>query len=441
MAAFTAKNTNPISFQDFKTIPRSDGTYSTWTDIWNMARTTLPINEDILNVHFKSMQDVTGDNIVFSNISTKFVEWFREDLSYNNKLELNKMVMFLYNDFMSPIEYSLMDRRSAADWASILSESIQQMFLTKRDVSNMLAIDEIYKMCLALGEFTIIPNGDQLITKPNSQDTDFEAYKRLGVEIVKIQYRKMRRRTKFAKGIQRSRWRWVNSPEFGLNLLAGKTASYAGSDIAYKDLEQTSQVGEFLGMPFTTSIYLNDKIDMNEFTSTINQQIKNQGVYTGNLIKPYDFTNILCIGWVPDSLLYFGHRLGLSERWAPNTRTINIDTFIWRSQVAILPILAHFNHIFITKIPVMAAYERKDGVQVQEFDLNVYDQYVAWKKIVLSEQDMLYNTLINPDGTTNNGVTDQVTWTKYINDNTLQWAGTNWAPFALQPGKKPGKQP
>jgi len=52
------------------------------------------------------MEEVTGDNIVFSNVTTKFVEYFRDDLSDNNKLELDKMVMFLYNDFMTSYDYN-----------------------------------------------------------------------------------------------------------------------------------------------------------------------------------------------------------------------------------------------------------------------------------------------------------------------------------------------
>ena len=39
------------------------------------------------------------------------------------------------------------------------------MFLTKQDISNALAVDEIQKIALALGNFTIIPNADKLLKK------------------------------------------------------------------------------------------------------------------------------------------------------------------------------------------------------------------------------------------------------------------------------------
>ena len=54
-----------VTFEAFKSITDSKGQFTTWTDIINKAREVLPINNEILGAPFKSMEEVTGDNIVF----------------------------------------------------------------------------------------------------------------------------------------------------------------------------------------------------------------------------------------------------------------------------------------------------------------------------------------------------------------------------------------
>ena len=446
-----------VTFEAFKSITDSKGQFTTWTDIINKAREVLPINNEILGAPFKSMEEVTGDNIVFSNATTKFVEYFRDDLSDNNKLELDKMVMFLYNDFMTSYDYNWIDQKSTYEWSSIIADQISQMFLTKQDISNALAVDEIQKIALALGNFTIIPNADKLMKKTDGT-IDYSISKTIGLFQQRIINKYRTKRTKYAKGIDPNEFSWVNSYDFSLNLLASLTAGYSASNDAYRDIQAKNTQQDFLGKKYTESIYLGNDLPMGEFTTTIKNSGNvggfpasgsykaNAGIHTGNLVKPFELKHIFSLFWLPRSLAYYGHNFQVSDRPSTNSRSKSVITFSWRSQVAIIPIFADFNHIFITKMPVFSSYVKRDGSVEPAYNLSIYDSTDSqangakgYKEFVLKirkEQPMLYNTLIAEDDKTNTvpltnaGIKDKQTLTKYISDHTFNL--TNGAtPIAL----------
>ena len=445
-----------VTFEAFKSITDSKGQFTTWTDIINKAREVLPINNEILGAPFKSMEEVTGDNIVFSNVTTKFVEYFRDDLSDNNKLELDKMVMFLYNDFMTSYDYNWIDQKSTYEWSSIIADQISQMFLTKQDISNALAVDEIQKIALALGNFTIIPNADKLMKKADGT-IDYSVAKTIGLFQQRIINKYRTKRTKYAKGIDPNEFSWVNSYDFSLNLLASLTAGYSASNDAYRDIQAKNTQQDFLGKKYTESIYLGNDLPMAEFQGIDKTQnppngkltTYNAGIHTGNLVKPFELKHIFSLFWLPRSLAYYGHNFQVSDRPSTNSRSKSVITFSWRSQVAIIPIFADFNHIFLTKMPVFSSYTKRDGTVEPAYNLSKYDEQTntnpqtngqkGYKEFVLKirqEQPMLYNTLIAADDNsgqnalTSAGIKDQGTLQAYITKNTFDL--TNGAtPIAL----------
>ena len=436
-----------VTFEAFKSITDSKGQFTTWTDIINKAREVLPINNEILGAPFKSMEEVTGDNIVFSNVTTKFVEYFRDDLSDNNKLELDKMVMFLYNDFMTSYDYNWIDQKSTYEWSSIIADQISQMFLTKQDISNALAVDEIQKIALALGNFTIIPNADKLMKKADGT-IDYSVAKTIGLFQQRIINQYRTKRTKYAKGIDPNEFSWVNSYDFSLNLLASLTAGYSASNDAYRDIQAKNTQQDFLGKKYTESIYLGNDLPMAEFKTTNNQTLTNPGIHTGNLVKPFELKHIFSLFWLPRSLAYYGHNFQVSDRPSTNSRSKSVITFSWRSQVAIIPIFADFNHIFITEMPKFSSYVKRDGTVEPAYNLNKWSATDAgsdpsagaqgYKEFVLKirkEQPMLYNTLIsewqNQKPLTNNGIKDQQTLGDYITKHTYNLIGNNAQPIAL----------
>ena len=458
-----------VTFEAFKSITDSKGQFTTWTDIINKAREVLPINNEILGAPFKSMEEVTGDNIVFSNVTTKFVEYFRDDLSDNNKLELDKMVMFLYNDFMTSYDYNWIDQKSTYEWSSIIADQISQMFLTKQDISNALAVDEIQKIALALGNFTIVPNADKLMKKADGT-IDYSVAKTIGLFQQRIINKYRTKRTKYAKGIDPNEFSWVNSYDYSLNLLASLTAGYSASNDAYRDIQTKNTQQDFLGKKYTESIYLGNDLPMGEFTTTINntssvggfpqsgQYKANTGIHTGNLVKPFELKHIFSLFWLPRSLAYYGHNFQVSDRPSTNSRSKSVITFSWRSQVAIIPIFADFNHIFITKMPVFSSYVKRDGTVEPAYDLSKWSATEAgstpstgaqgYKEFVLKirkEQPMLYNTLIEADDKTNTvpltsaGIKNQDTLTKYIQDHTYNLIANGATPIALLEEASEGK--
>ena len=457
----TPQSTN-VTFETFKSITDSKGQFTTWTDIINKAREVLPINNEILGAPFKSMEEVTGDNIVFSNVTTKFVEYFRDDLSDNNKLELDKMVMFLYNDFMTSYDYNWIDQKSTYEWSSIIADQISQMFLTKQDISNALAVDEIQKIALALGNFTIIPNADKLMKKQDGT-IDYSVAKTIGLFQQRIINKYRTKRTKYAKGIDPNEFSWVNSYDFSLNLLASLTAGYSASNDAYRDIQAKNTQQDFLGKKYTESIYLGNDLPMAEFqrpkpSPQSGYDTFNAGIHTGNLVKPFELKHVFSLFWLPRSLAYYGHNFQVSDRPSMNSRSKSVITFSWRSQVAIIPIFADFNHIFLTAVPKFSSYTKRDGSVEPAYDLNKWDENdntgthnspgtKGYKEFVLkirSEQPMLYNTLIaegdpsNQKPLTSAGIKDTNSLQQYITNNTFDL--TNGAtPIALLDEASEGK--
>ena len=455
-----------VTFEAFKSITDSKGQFTTWTDIINKAREVLPINNEILGAPFKSMEEVTGDNIVFSNVTTKFVEYFRDDLSDNNKLELDKMVMFLYNDFMTSYDYNWIDQKSTYEWSSIIADQISQMFLTKQDISNALAVDEIQKIALALGNFTIIPNADKLMKKADGT-IDYSVAKTIGLFQQRIINQYRTKRTKYAKGIDPNEFSWVNSYDFSLNLLASLTAGYSASNDAYRDIQAKNTQQDFLGKKYTESIYLGNDLPMAEFQGIDKTQnppngkltTYNAGIHTGNLVKPFELKHIFSLFWLPRSLAYYGHNFQVSDRPSTNSRSKSVITFSWRSQVAIIPIFADFNHIFITALPKFSSYVKRDGTVEPAYDLNKWDENdntgthnspgtKGYKEFVLkirSEQPMLYNTLIAADDNNNQnpltsaGIKDANSLQQYITNHTYNLIGAGATPIALLEEASEGK--
>lgn len=437
----TPQTTN-VSFEAFKSITDSKGQFTTWTDIINKAREVLPINNEILGAPFKSMEEVVGDNIVFSNTTTKFVEYFRDDLSDNNKLELDKMVMYLYNDFMTSYEYNWIDQKSTYEWSSIIADQVSQMFLTKQDISNALAVDEIQKIALAIGNFTIIPNADKLFKKADGT-IDYSVAKTIGLFQQRIINKYRTKRTKYAKGIDPKEFSWVNSYDFSLNLLSSLTAGYGASNDAYKDIQVKNTQQDFLGKKYTESIYLGNDLEMSEFSITSGSTtIKhNGGIHTGNLVKPFELKNVFSLFWLPRSLAYYGHNFVVSDRPSVNSRSKSVITFSWRSQVAIIPIFADFNHIFLTAMPSFKSYTKRDGQVEPAYNLSIYDENSAnangakgYKEFVLkvrNEQPMLYNTLIDANGLTSANITDDTSLNAYIQKNTYDLAPQGATPIVL----------
>ena len=194
------------------------------------------------------------------------------------------------------------------------------------------------------------------------------------------------------------------------------------------------------------------------FTTNNSPQTINAGIHTGNLVKPFELKHIFSLFWLPRSLAYYGHNFQVSDRPSTNSRSKSVITFSWRSQVAIIPIFADFNHIFLTKMPVFSSYVKRDGSVEPAYDLSKWSATEAgnqpsqgakgYKEFVLKirqEQPMLYNTLIEADDKNNTvpltsaGIKNQTTLTNYINSHTHNLIGNNAQPIALLEEASEGK--
>lgn len=390
--------TTPISLETFKTITNSNGEFTTWTDIVMEAMDELTYNPELFVTPIKSFSEVIGDNIMFKNISNKNILPFNDNLTLNNNtMTQDKWNMLLYSDFMGPMEFSTMDRKSAYDWSQILSESLASIAIARRDFGNAECLKQVTDVALAIGNVFIMPDIDKEAPyNPTIAQVDYTSYKNAMVIVERFFQNIDRQRTKYAKGFDRKVGGTLISPQVALNFLAGKTAGFAGDD-AYRAAVKENQVYEYLGAGYTKSLYLGQDYLMSEF---LNGSTKvNSGLNTGNLIYPFFFSDLHIQFTYTPSVAFYGHSLGAEWRDVGTSRTKTVFTDIWRMNAAVKPVYGRFNYSFYSKIPVFPSWTDINGVVHRSLDLSVAADYNEFRNDVYKRQPMMYNAWL--DGASN----------------------------------------
>lgn len=403
-------STTPISFETFKTITDSNGLFRTYTDIMNEAKSNLPINENILGAVVKNPVEVIGDNIVFQNTENKNVLPFIDDITKrNNKLTLNKMTMLLYTDYMLPLEFDMIDSRSAIAWSELISDAVASMMVARQDLNNMTIIDTINRVNIALGRVKIIPECDVF-------NNNFDDNKHLGLLLANERIMNRTKRTKFSKGFQQANERFLLSPQLSLKLLSGLTAGTAAPQ-SYSDTQKKFQLTEIYGQTYeTTPMYLGQDIGMSEFVDD-KQQKQNAGMNTGNLVKPFFFKDLHGLLFYNESPAFYGHNY--QERTLPmyNKRLTDVLTIVYRMNCAVKPIYAGMNMSFFSKIPTTDSYKNLAGDVVPARNYAQKADYEALINELYQEQPELYKYF----GWNGSASIDQGVLTKLWSDNTLDW--------------------
>lgn len=400
--------TTPVSLQTFLSITDSQGAFKTWTDIKQEWMDKLPINEGILNTRIKKPTEIIGNNIIFENTENKNIFPFIDDLSKrNNKLTLNKMIMNLYSDYMIPLEVDLRDKKSCVEWSELISDSMSSMMLAKQDLQNMLVIDEMMKVAIALGNVAVIPDG-------NDDSFDFAANKRLGQMLASDRIKNRTKRTKFMKGYNKELERFLTSPTLSLNLLTGLTAYSAAAD-AYSDTKKRFEAYEIFGHTYeSVPMYLGQTISMSEFVDD-KQQTQNAGTNTGQCIKPFFFEDV-CGLLLYDSSIAF-YEQNFEERILPAypKRMTDVFTIMFRCNVAMKPVYAAMNKVYVTKAPSFPSYTDLQGNVVPAMDLATKAGMDSLINYLYNSQPNLYN-MFGWNGASNvdQGDVDKI-WQKILN--------------------------
>lgn len=422
--------TTQISLESFKTITDTDGTFTTWTDIVNEGKQSLPVNYEIIEGSIKGYTEITGGNIIFDNIETKNVAEFRDDLERNNVLTQDKIIMYIRDEFMIPFEYSILDRKSAVDWGNIISASFTQAFLSKRDFENALSIDALYKYCLASGNFIIVPNANTTQTDAEG-NIDDKAYKSVAVQMRKIFNKASRTRTPFSKGFTQKMVRWLVGQDFSLDMMNAQTAYWTGSEKAYTEFKEQDRVYKMLNIEYKTSLYLQDEFQMAEFKKS-DGTIMNEGSGTGNWIRPMDFTELVATYYYPEAIALYKNTIGETVVPKMNSRTYKVWTQLWRQGAAMKPIYQNMNKIFISKLPRFVDYTDFNGNSVDEIDTNTLDGMNKLRENLKNEQPDLYQAFSKP--------LEQSEFDAWKTTNIIKWKGGNEAPATSPKGKKKDKK-
>ncbi len=404
--------TTPVDLETFKNITDSNGLFKTWSEIMEEARSSLLINSEILGAKIKNPGEMVGDNVVFENYENKNVLPFIDDITKrNNKLTKDKMVMRLYEDYMLPIEFDMIDSKSCFDWSTIISEAVASMQVAKQDQINMETIDTIMKVSIALGNVRVIEGANEL-------NLDYAQNKALGLQLANIRIKNRTKRGKFQKGFSKELERFLVSPALSLNLLSGLTAgSNSGAPEAYTDTLKRFQIEQIFGHSYeTATMYLGQNIGMSEFTD--DKSVKqNTGVMTGNLIKPYYFEDLCGLLFYSESVASYGHTY--TERVLPSypKRLTDVLTQVYRYNVAIKPVYAGMNIAFFSKVPSFASYTKLDGTTVAAMDLNTANGMNALINELYNAQPGLYSKFgWNGSSNLNDSAVKKI-WT----DNTITW--------------------
>lgn len=380
--------TTPIDLATFKSITNSNGVFETWTDIINRAKDDLPINAQILGSVLKSVEEVTGDNIVFNNLENKNIYYFNDDVTKdNNSITQNKMVMMLYTDYMLPLEFNMIDQKSAIAWSTFISDAVSSMMVARQDITNLTVIDEINDLNIARGQVHIL--GDCDGDAPIVNGTwDYSGFKNLGAKLSKIRINAMYKRTKFSKGYNSSEVDFLISPMLSINLLNAITYNTAAPQ-AYDDFKDEFTITRINNFNYKTTLYLGQDVGMSE--ATINGALQNAGQNTGNLLKNYDFDNLQGLLVFRRSIAFFGHNYG--ERTLPKvgSRLIEVMSIVFRMNAGVKPVYASFNKSFFKAIPTKSSYIKTDGTVVPAKDYSKASDFNGLRNELYARQPQMYN--------------------------------------------------
>lgn len=394
--------TTPISLQTFMSITDSRGLFKTWTDIRKETLDALPINEDIMGTKIKAPQSIQGNNIIFENVENKNILPFIDDLTKrNNTLTMNKMVMNLYSDFMITLEYNNMDKHSAMEWSQILSDAMSSQMIAKKDFENMLVIDEVMKVCIALGNVALIEGSNEL-------NLNYNQDKALGLLLANDRIQNRTKRGKFMKGFPKALERFLVSPTLSLNLLAGLTAGSAAPQ-AFTQTEERFQATNIQGHNYeTTPMYLGKYIGMSEFTPDAGgtQSAKqNIGDNTGQLVKAFDFQDLQGLLFYNESIAFYGQFFEERLQKHPTKRYVDVITIAFRENAAVKPVYAAMNKAYFSKVPTRTSYIGLDGNVVEARDYSKKADFDKLRNELYQSQPQLYS-MFGWDGASNVQQTD-----------------------------------
>ncbi len=415
MSEFIDVRTTPVDFQTFKTITNSNGLFKTWAEIEEEMRSPLLTNSEIMGAKISNPVEVIGDNIIFENYSNKNILPLINDITKrNNTLAKDKMVMILYEDYMGPLEFDIMDSRSCIDWSTIISEAVASMLIAKQDQINMETIDTIMRVSIALGNVRLIEGANEI-------NLNYNEDKALGLQLAHIRIQNRTKRGLFQKGFDKELERFLLSPALSLNLLAGLTAgSNSASPEAYTDTKKRFKIEQIFGHSYeTATMYLGQDIGMSEFQD--DKGIKqNTGAMTGNLIRPYTFSPLCGLLFYNGSIATYGHNYGTVSGAVFPSRTKTAETHIYRYNVAIKPIYAGMNIAFFSEIPTLKSYIDLNGNTVPALDLNTADGMNKLINDLYNKQPQLYSKFgWNGSSNLSDGAVKKI-WT----DNTITWKAT-----------------
>lgn len=408
--------TTPISLQTFMNITDSNGLFKTWADIRKNTLDSLPVNEDIMGTKIKAPEAIQGNNIIFENVENKNILPFIDDLTKrNNPLTLNKMIMNLYSDYMLPLEFNLMDKHSAMEWSQILSDAMSSMQIARKDLQNMIVIDELQKVCIALGRVAIVEGTDQI-------NLNYQENKALGVLLGNDRINNRRNRTKFMKGYNKQLERFLISPTMSLNLLSGLTANSA-SQQAYTDQLERFEITQVFGHTYeTTSMYLGLDIGMSEFTPDqggAQTAKQNVGKNTGQLIHPFFFSKLQGLLFYNDSIAYYEQNFEERIIPSPFKRYTDVLTIAFRMNAAVKPVYSAINKAYFSEIPKTESYVDLKGAVIPARDYSKKADYDALINELYQSQPQLYS-MFGWNGASN---VDQATLTKMWDDAKIDWKG------------------
>ena len=326
-----------ITLQQFIGIENSQGLFKTYTDIIKGLDSPLLANAEVLDAPIIKPTSVIGDNVEFSNMAFGQVHNFNDKMTdFEADIEtLDKLVMKLYDDYNISFKYTLMDRTSAADWASRFGQFVNGLYMSRSDINNLIAIEAIKDYCLVNGQYIILPDIDY-------KQVDTKTYNDATAVITEECNRIVTTRTQYNLGLNPDMLRMYLSYNVYQNMVRG--VNYISAANLSLEAYKSGKFTEFLGYPTQRTMYCGQDV-----LKTVDQHSSN------NNVRDFKNRNLLGFIYSVDTLAFYERMLLIdTELRDPSSVTNRYWVYAFRANAAIRPARGQLCSLILREAPTLA---------------------------------------------------------------------------------------
>ncbi|MGL4617367.1 MAG: hypothetical protein ACRCUM_03945 [Mycoplasmoidaceae bacterium] len=339
-----------VSIQDFYGVQNKDRTGTIWGDMRAIIRQANLANSEVLGNVLNRKKFTTEDTFVYEYQFLPKIRYADNTraLGEDGLITMEKVTLHFNTPWLETgytLDKGVM--RSMKDWGSVLSNFEKNIYISKNDQDNMITMNKLINYALATGRYKILPNIDSKykLRPDGTEDTSApivpqDRFKDVS-GILELIQAVAQKKTDISWGQDPNRSQLVVSPFVNIRLM--EITNYISASDASFAVFKSGNLGQFGGVPYNTSIYL-DKIE------AINT--------AGNGVETFDFSNVLGFTFDIDSVDTWTKpwfEVGIEGfQPVPSNKRLLSREVQWKTMCQIAPAREHLNWIFLRKAPDLA---------------------------------------------------------------------------------------